>query len=125
METVGSLPQDLAPVLRFKVLPTPADLRDAAELAKRLPVLMTEARRPRDPDAVRCRLEQALWSVAIRGDVPIGVGATAGDVAAALHTWRVLPTEVAQAVWAVVEAGRGDATADRLAAHLMLRARYG
>lgn len=122
---MGSLPQDLAPVLRFKVLPTPADLRDAAELATRLPVLVTGARRPRHPDAVRCRLEQALWSVAIRGDVPIGVDATAGDVAAALHAWRVLPTDVAQAVWAVVEAGRWDATADRLAAHLMLRARYG
>jgi len=116
---------ELAPILRIKALPTPADLRDAAALAATLPVLLTGARRDRDPAAVQCRLEQALWSVAIRADVPIGVDDTAGDVAVALHTWQVLPTEVAQAVWAVVEAGQWDGTADRLAAHLMLRARYG
>ena len=116
---------ELAPILRIKALPTAADLRDAADLAATLPVLLTGARRERDPDAVRCRLEQALWAVAIRADVPIGVDDTIGEVAVKLHTLHVLATEVAQAVWSVVEAGRWDDTADRLAAHLMLRARYG
>ena len=116
---------ELAPILRIKVRPTPADLRDAAEVAAGLPVLLTGARRKRDEDTVQCRLEQALWAVAIRADVPVGVDDTAGDVAVKLHTWNVLPTEIAQAVWAVVEAGQWDGTADRLAAHLMLRARYG
>jgi hypothetical protein len=116
---------ELAPILRIKALPSAADLRDAAEVAAALPVLLEGARRDRDADAVRCRIEQALWAVAIRTDVPIGVDDTAGDVAVKLHTWNVLATEVAQAVWAVVEAGQWDGTADRLAAHLMLRARYG
>ena len=115
----------LAPVLRIKAHPTAADLRDAAELAETLPMLVGGARRERDADAVRCRLEQALWAVAIRADVPIGVRDTTADVAVKLHTWNVLSTEVAQAVWAVVEAQRWDGTADRLAGHLMLRARYG
>jgi hypothetical protein len=122
---VSSLVLDLAPVLRFRVLPTPADLRDAAALAATLPVLLSGAHRPRDAEAIRARLEQAIWAVAIRGDVPVGVGFSAGDVAVALHTCDVLSTEVAQAVWAVVEAGQWDATADRLAAHLVLRATYG
>lgn len=124
-KALGSLPQALAPVLRFRVLPTPSDLRDAAQLAASLPVLVSGGPRPRSADSIRARLEQALWAVAIRGDVPIRVGATAADVAVALHVRRVLPTEVAQAVWTVVEAGCWDATADRLAAHLMLRARFG
>ncbi|HZQ84489.1 MAG TPA: hypothetical protein VFA83_06615 [Acidimicrobiales bacterium] len=115
----------LAPVLRIKAHPTATDLRDAADLADTLPVLVGGARRARDSDSVRCRLEQALWAVAIRADVPIGVHDTMADVAVKLHTWHVLSTEVAQAVWAVVEAQRWDRTADRLAAHLMLRARYG
>ena len=125
METVESLPAELAPVLRFRVRPTKVDLRDAALLADTLPVLQTGRRHSHRPDAVRARLEQALWAVAIRGGVPIRVGDTAADVAVVLHTWRVLPTEVAQAVWAVVEAGVLDATADRLAGYLSLRAEFG
>ena len=115
----------LAPVLRIRALPSAADLRDAAELAATLPVLVGGTRRARDAESIRCRLEQALWAEAIRADVPVGVNDTCGDVAVALHTWNVLSTEVAQAVWAVVEAERWDDTADRLAAHLLLRARYG